>query len=87
MARLQRHGRAQVDGPILAAPDVDVDVFQNDGLDMGNPHPKSTRVASREDKRLAESRSVWSSDTRLGAVDPNFDPDRNNIEAVCHRPE
>jgi esterase/lipase superfamily enzyme len=71
----------------LAAPDVDVDVFQNEGLHVGNPHPKSARVASREDKRLAESRSVCGSDTRLVAVDPNFDPDRNNIEAVCHRPE
>jgi esterase/lipase superfamily enzyme len=86
MARLQRHGRAQVDGPILAAPDVDVDVFQNDGLDMAT-RVRNPRVASREDKGLAESRSVWSSDTRLGAIDPSFDPDPHNIEAVCHRPE
>jgi esterase/lipase superfamily enzyme len=60
---------------ILAAPDVDVDVFQSDILDMGNPHPKFTLFASRDDKALAISRWVWGSDARLGAIDPNVEPD------------
>ena len=81
MAIRDRRIPAKIDDVMLAAPDVDVDVFQNEILDMGEPHPKFTLFASRDDKALALSGWIWGSDARLGAIDPKSEPYRSRLAA------
>ncbi len=78
-----RHGAvpAKIDDVMLAAPDVDVDAFQNDIADMGNPRPKFTLFASRDDKALALSNWIWGSYARLGAIDPKAEPYKSELAA------
>ncbi|WP_208245624.1 alpha/beta hydrolase (plasmid) [Rhizobium sp. T1470] len=59
---------------MLAAPDVDVDVFRSQIEDMGDPHPQFTLFVSRDDKALAFSRRVWGNIPRLGSIDPETAP-------------
>jgi esterase/lipase superfamily enzyme len=44
---------------MLAAPDVDVDVFRQQIGDMGKQRPQFTLFVSRDDRALAFSRRVW----------------------------
>ena len=44
---------------MMAAPDVDVDVFRTQIADMGAPHPNFTLFVSRDDRALAVSRRVF----------------------------
>lgn len=81
MAIRDRRIPAKIDDVMLAAPDVDVDVFQNEILDMGDPHPKFTLFASRDDKALALSRWIWGSDARLGTIDPKAEPYQSRLAA------
>jgi esterase/lipase superfamily enzyme len=72
---------------MLAAPDVDVDVFRSQIADMGNPRPNFTLFVSRDDRALAVSRRVWGDVARLGSIDPEQDPYRaeladNNITVI-----
>ncbi len=72
---------------MLAAPDVDVDVFRSQIADMGMPRPSFTLFVSRDDRALAASRRIWGDVSRLGAIDPNQSPYReemvaNNITVV-----
>ncbi|HEY1780012.1 MAG TPA: alpha/beta hydrolase [Roseiarcus sp.] len=78
-----RHGGvpAKIDDVMLAAPDVDVDAFERDLADMGDPHPKFTLFASRDDKALALSGWIWGSDARLGAIDPKAEPYKSQLAA------
>jgi esterase/lipase superfamily enzyme len=78
-----RHGAipAKIDDVMLAAPDVDVDAFEHDLADMGDPHPKFTLFASRDDKALALSGWIWGSDARLGSVDPKAEPYKSELAA------
>src|SRR5690348_13975010 len=62
-------------------PSKDVDVFANEIADMGDPHPRFTLFASRDDKALALSRWVRGSDARLGAIDPKAEPYRTQLAA------
>ena len=59
---------------MLAAPDVDVDVFRSQIADMGKPHPQFTLFVSRDDRALAVSRRVWGDVARLGSIDPEQHP-------------
>ena len=81
MAIRDRRIPAKIDDVMLAAPDVDVDVFANEIADMGDPHPKFTLFASRDDKALALSGWIWGSDARLGAIDPKAEPYRSELAA------
>lgn len=67
-----RNGRlpAKFKNVMLAAPDVDVDVFRQQIGDMGKQHPQFTLFVSRDDRALAFSRRVWGDVSRLGAIDP-----------------
>jgi esterase/lipase superfamily enzyme len=65
---------------MLAAPDVDVDVFRQQIADMGKQHPQFTLFVSRDDKALAFSRRVWGDVTRLGAIDPEQAPYKQELE-------
>ena len=81
MAIRDRRIPAKINDVMLAAPDVDVDVFRSEIADMGDPHPKFTLFASRDDKALALSRWIWGSDARLGAIDPKAEPYRSELAA------
>jgi esterase/lipase superfamily enzyme len=72
---------------MLAAPDVDVDVFGSQIADMGMPRPQFTLFVSRDDRALAVSRRVWGDVARLGAIDPEQEPHKtalaaNNISVI-----
>lgn len=77
-----RDGRlpAKFKNVMLAAPDVDVDVFRQQIVDMGKQHPQFTLFVSRDDKALAFSRRVWGDVSRLGAIDPEQAPFKKELE-------
>ncbi|WP_183607714.1 MULTISPECIES: alpha/beta hydrolase [Rhizobium] len=77
-----RNGRlpAKFKNVILAAPDVDVDVFSQQIVDMGKQHPQFTLFVSRDDRALAVSRRVWGDVSRLGAIDPEQAPYKEELE-------
>jgi esterase/lipase superfamily enzyme len=56
---------------MLAAPDVDVDVFRRQVEIIGPKRPPFIVILSRDDKALAMSQRVWGDTPRLGAIDPN----------------
>lgn len=64
---------------MLAAPDVDVDVFRSQIEDMGSQHPRFTLFVSRDDRALAFSRRVWGDIPRLGSIDPEADPYKQEL--------
>lgn len=66
---------------MLAAPDVDVDVFRSQIADMGNQRPQFTLFVSRDDRALAVSRRVWGNVARLGSIDPEQEPYRTELAA------
>jgi esterase/lipase superfamily enzyme len=66
---------------LLAAPDVDVDLFREAILDMGKSRPGFTLFLSQDDRALAISRRIWG-DVRLGAIDPEQEPYRSNLESA-----
>ncbi|MDK4736036.1 alpha/beta hydrolase [Rhizobium sp. CNPSo 3490] len=77
-----RNGRlpAKFKNVMLAAPDVDVDVFRQQIADMGKQHPQFTLFVSRDDKALAVSRRVWGDVARLGSIDPEQAPYKQELE-------
>ncbi|WP_440271588.1 alpha/beta hydrolase [Ensifer adhaerens] len=66
---------------MLAAPDVDVDVFGSQISDMGKRRPRFTLFVSRDDRALAVSRRVWGNVSRLGAIDPEQSPYKEELAA------
>ncbi|WDZ80468.1 alpha/beta hydrolase (plasmid) [Ensifer adhaerens] len=66
---------------MLAAPDVDVDVFRSQIIDMGAVRPRFTLFVSRDDRALAVSRRVWGNVARLGAIDPEQSPYKEELAA------
>lgn len=67
---------------MLAAPDVDVDVFRSQIADMGRQHPQFTLFVSRDDRALAVSRRVWGDVARLGSIDPEASPYKQELAAA-----
>ncbi|MFS8113968.1 alpha/beta hydrolase [Rhizobium jaguaris] len=65
---------------MLAAPDVDVDVFRNEIADMGTQQPRFTLFVSRDDRALAASKRIWGDVSRLGAIDPEQSPYKEELE-------
>lgn len=78
-----RDGRVapKIRNVLLAAPDVDVDLFREAVLDMGKSRPSFTLFVSQDDRALALSRRIWG-DVRLGAIDPEQEPYRSNLESA-----
>ncbi|MEW6124480.1 MAG: alpha/beta hydrolase [Pseudomonadota bacterium] len=78
-----RNGRvpAKIKTVMLAAPDVDVDIFANQMADIGPNRPDFTVFVSQDDKALQVSQKVWGSRARLGQVDPAVEPYRTQFEA------
>jgi esterase/lipase superfamily enzyme len=71
MAIRNGHIADKIDDVMLAAPDVDVDVFRTQVAAFGEPRPRFTLFVSKKDKALKVSRRVWGSTDRLGSIDPN----------------
>lgn len=65
---------------MLAAPDVDVDVFRRQIVEIGERRPGFTLFVSRDDNALAVSRRVWGG-SRIGEVDPKVEPYRSLFKA------
>ncbi|WP_414524998.1 alpha/beta hydrolase [Pseudochelatococcus sp. G4_1912] len=69
---------------MLAAPDVDVDVFRTQVSQIrrsgtkGKP-AKFILFTSRDDRALALSRRIWGSTARLGAIDPEVEPFKTEL--------
>jgi esterase/lipase superfamily enzyme len=78
-----RNGRlpAKFKNVMLADADVDVDVFRTQIADMGEPRPQFTLFVSRDDRALALSRRVWGDVPRLGSIDPEQAPYKQELEA------
>ncbi len=71
---------------MLAAPDVDFDVFQRQIAEIQARGSRFTLFASRDDEALGFSRRVWGDKPRVGAVDAHapkfreaFDQDRVQV--------
>ncbi|MCG7393542.1 alpha/beta hydrolase [Microvirga sp. ACRRW] len=79
-----RDGRVtpKVKNVLLAAPDVDVDLAREAIVDMGPRanRPAFTLFVSQDDRALAVSRRVWGSTARLGAINPDQEPYRTQLE-------
>ncbi len=69
---------AKIKNVMLAAPDVDFDVFQKQIAQIGD-HSRFTVFLSRDDDALAVSQRVWGDKPRLGAVDIRQEPYREKL--------
>ena len=72
---------------MLAAPDVDVDVFRRQVrvIYEGKTRPDFTIFVSRDDDALTASRLLWGSTDRVGAIDPNAEPYRSKLAEAAIR--
>ena len=71
---------------ILAAPDVDIDVFRTQIAGMGPKRPRITMFVSRDDVALAVSRRLWGDVVRAGAIDPNAEPHKSELASAGVEP-
>ncbi|MFC7399331.1 alpha/beta hydrolase [Chelatococcus sp. GCM10030263] len=79
MAIRNRRVSPKIKNVMLAAPDVDVDVFRTQMADMGKPRPNFTLFVSQDDRALAVSRRVWGNVARLGAINPEAEPYKDEL--------
>ena len=81
-----REGRVpeKISSVILAAPDLDVDVFRAQLRSLGEKRPRFVIFLSREDRALRISRSIAGNVERLGGVDPAAEPwiEAKGVEVV-----
>jgi esterase/lipase superfamily enzyme len=79
-----RDGRVapKITDVVLAAPDLDVDVFRRQWREMGDRRPRFTMFVSNDDIALRVSRRLAGDVDRLGAVDPTQEPYRSQFEAA-----
>lgn len=67
---------SKIKNVMLAAPDIDVDVFRRQIASIGDKKPPFYLFVSQDDKALAVSRRVWGGNARVGAVNPQQEPYR-----------
>jgi esterase/lipase superfamily enzyme len=67
---------------MLAAPDIDVDVFRREiaEIEASDKTPPVTLFVSQDDHALALSRRLAGDEPRLGAIDPKAEPYRTMLE-------
>lgn len=77
-----RDGRVapKIKNVILASPDIDLDVFAKQFVELGENRPKFTIFVSQDDKALAVSRLISGDVSRLGAIDPTAEPYRSQLD-------
>lgn len=71
---------AKIKDVILAAPDLDVDVFRRQMQDIHPDHTRFTLFVSKDDRALGLSRLLGGGIDRVGAIDPSKEPYRSAIE-------
>jgi esterase/lipase superfamily enzyme len=71
---------AKIKNIMLAAPDVDFDVFRRQILAMEAKPSLFTVFISHDDEALAVSRRMWGNKPRLGAIDASTEPYRDQLE-------
>lgn len=64
---------------MMASPDVDVDVFTEQVMDIKKPRPQITLFVARDDRALAMSKRIWGSRDRLGQIDPEVEPYKSQL--------
>jgi esterase/lipase superfamily enzyme len=64
---------------MLAAPDVDVDVFRTQIHTIHAPSTQFSLFVSQDDRALAVSQRFWGNVPRIGAVDPETEPYRDEL--------
>jgi esterase/lipase superfamily enzyme len=69
---------------MLAAPDIDVDVFRREvaEIEASDRSPPITLFVSQDDHALDLSRRLAGDEPRLGAINPNAEPYRTILEKV-----
>ncbi len=82
IALRDRRTPAKLKSVMLAAPDVDVDVFHRQIAVIGTPNsrPSFTLFVSQDDNALAVSTQLWGGKARLGAIDPAQEPYRSQLK-------
>ena len=71
---------SKIENVILASPDIDLDVFAKQFVEMGHKRPKFTIFVSQDDRALALSSFISGDVSRLGAIDPSAEPYRTQLE-------
>ncbi len=74
------HVNAKIHNVILASPDIDIQVFAKQFVEMGTPHPKFTIFVSQDDRALKASSLITGRVARLGGIDPTAEPYRSKLE-------
>ncbi|MDK4743082.1 alpha/beta hydrolase [Rhizobium sp. LEGMi198b] len=74
------HVNPKIHNVILASPDIDIQVFAKQYVEMGAPRPKFTIFVSQDDKALAVSSFITGRVSRLGAINPTEEPYRTKLE-------
>ena len=69
----------KIKGIVLAAPDVDFDVFRSQIAAIGKAHPPITMFVSQDDEALALSQRLWGDVVRAGAIEPGREPYRTDL--------
>lgn len=75
-----RHVNTKIRNVILASPDIDIQVFAKQYMEMGSPKPKFTVFVSQDDRALVASSFITGNVSRLGAIDPSKEPYRTKLE-------
>ncbi|MDC7741942.1 alpha/beta hydrolase [Rhizobium binxianense] len=71
---------SKIHNVILASPDIDIQVFAKQYVEMGEPRPKFTIFISQDDKALAISSFLTGRVSRLGAINPAEEPYSSKLE-------
>ncbi|MGE3149461.1 MAG: alpha/beta hydrolase [Pseudorhodoplanes sp.] len=74
-----KRGPDKIKNAMLVAPDVDVDVFQQQLRTIGTS-PRLELFVSRDDKALGLSGFIWGGVPRVGEVDPDQEPYRTEFQ-------
>lgn len=82
MAIRDKHVASKIRNVILAAPDLDVDVFGRQISEIGPKGPKFTIFTSQDDRALLVSRRIAGNVDRLGQIDPATEPYRSALEKL-----
>ncbi|WP_331373361.1 alpha/beta hydrolase [Sinorhizobium chiapasense] len=77
-----RRGRlpSKIKNIIMASPDLDVEVFRSQLVQMAEPRPRITIFLSQDDQALALSRHLGGDIDRVGAIDPEREPYRSKLK-------
>lgn len=70
---------SKINSVMLASPDVDVDVFRRQIIEMGTKRPPFTLFVAQNDEALSLSSTIWGG-KRIGMIDPKQEPYRTMLE-------